>query len=329
MKNNSIIYEPDFIILNNELLTSLCIYFDELILVSNDSLENELSKIQDKKVDHFKEKSNYINNILKPLIKEEVITLYNKEEISNICLKSNEIELGNIDLSMKDDGLIINFKSFSDNRISRALVERCFDSKLKVSDLVRFLNVYILSTEYNIPIATNHNKHIEIKLMEPNNLSNSLALNTLCNLALPQLGATNPEDIIRIRKDLKDELIEFKAGILDITYLLYQNIKTTSKTALDIKNEMNMLINTKVKSSIMTLEHKIYTNKKKSFSNIVLNGTKFMLSGAMMTLGLGNKVNTLNNGLDVLQSLSDLSASYDKPEDRIASYIVQVNKRIT
>ena len=44
MKDNSIIYEPDFIILNNELLTSLCVYFDELILISNNNIDEVTMK---------------------------------------------------------------------------------------------------------------------------------------------------------------------------------------------------------------------------------------------------------------------------------------------
>lgn len=88
MKDNSIIYEPDFIILNNGLLTSLCVYFDELILISNDNIDEELCKIADEKKPNYIEKSNYINESLNPLVKEGVITLYDTDEISSLCPKS-------------------------------------------------------------------------------------------------------------------------------------------------------------------------------------------------------------------------------------------------
>lgn len=65
---NSVIYEPDYIIANNELLTSLCVYYDKIILYSHKSLDEELDIILDEKKAGYEEKAFYIRDILKTLV---------------------------------------------------------------------------------------------------------------------------------------------------------------------------------------------------------------------------------------------------------------------
>lgn len=250
MKDNSIIYEPDFIILNNGLLTSLCVYFDELILISNDNIDEELCKIADEKKPNYIEKSNYINESLNPLVKEGVITLYDTDEISSLCPKSCNIELGEIDIKVNDKECFFNIKSLSNNKISRAIIERLQTKKCTVGELIRLINVYTLSTEYNIPIIRDY---VSSAGYNANNLSDMLAIKTLCKLGLPRINATKVEDILKVRNELKDELTEFRAGILDLTYLLYQSMKGTSQDIIDINKEMDMLIDTKIRSSVISL----------------------------------------------------------------------------
>lgn len=326
MKKNQIIYEPDFIINSQELLTSLCVYFDELILVSRDSLDKEEDKIMSTKAPGYQSKLAFIEHTLRPLLTEQVITLYDNNSILDRTPKSSNIDLGDIDvIQHNDEKVIVKINSLTNNKITRAIFEKQKHSSLTVGELLRLIDVYSLSMEYNIPVATLSSNQ-RIKNFNANSLAYSLALKTLCTFALPQLSAPTPDDIIDIRNNLKDELIEFKAGILDLTYLLYQTISTDSIKGLN--QEMEFLIDTKIKSSVMSLEHKIATNKRKSFSNIILNGSKFILSGALMCCGLDNTANTLNNGLSTLQALSDLNNSLNNPEDKIASYILKFNNKL-
>lgn len=322
MRKNTIIYEPDYIIYNSKLLTSLCVYFDELILVSKKPLDEEEDQLLENKEIGYQKKIEYINSILRPLMAEQVITLYDSDTLSSIPFKSNDIELGDIDIRQESNKVFLDIKSLEDNAISNALVNLKY-SKLKVSDLVRLINVYTLSNEYQIPVATTWN-HTDNNAVNSEMLSNLLAVKVLCDLGLPLLNTTNPDDILDIRNELKNELIEFKAGILDLTYLLYQNIKTAPKK--EINKEIEMLVNTKVKSSILSLEHKISTNKRKSFSKIVLDGSKIVISGALMALGFGKTFDNLNNGLRVLQSLSGVNSLNNREVDRIASYLIHLKK---
>lgn len=325
MKDNSIIYEPDFIILNNELLTSLCVYFDELILISNDNIDEELCKIADEKKPNYIEKSNYINASLNPLVKEGVITLYDTDEISSLCPKSCNIELGEIDIKGNDKECFLNIKSLSNNKISRAIIERLQTKKCTVGELIRLINVYTLSTEYNIPIIRDY---VSSAGYNANNLSDMLAIKTLCKLGLPRINATKVEDILKVRNELKDELTEFRAGILDLTYLLYQSMKGTSQDIIDINKEMDMLIDTKIRSSVISLEHKLESNRKLRFPNVILNGGKLLLSGTLLLLGLGDTISTLNNSHTFLQSICEMENIKENSENKIASYIVSLNERI-
>jgi len=323
MKDNKIIYEPDFIVSNPALLTSLCVYFDELILVSCDFLDEEEDKIKSRKPVGYQTKLEFIKHTLRPLLTEGVIKLYDSESIFDMVPNSMDIKLGDIDILHDEKGLILDIKSLQNNKIAYALYARIKQGNAKISDVLRLLAIYTLSTEYNIPVATFSPSQF-IDKVNANTLADSLAIQTLCTFSLPQLYATKPEDIIDIRNTLKDELIEFKSGILDLTYLLYQTI--SMKPTKDIKEEMDFLINTKIKSSVISLEHKITTNKRKSFANIVLNGSKFILSGALLSSGLRNNVNILESGLSTLQSISDFNSSFGKPEDKIASYILEMNR---
>lgn len=55
MRKNTIIYEPDYIIYNSKLLTSICVYFDELILVSGKPLDEEEDQLlEDKEIGYQK-----------------------------------------------------------------------------------------------------------------------------------------------------------------------------------------------------------------------------------------------------------------------------------
>lgn len=253
---------------------------------------------------------------------EQVITLYDSDTLSNMPFKSDEIVLGDIDIRQEDNKVFLFLKSLEDNTISNLLANLKY-SKLKVSDLKRLINVYSLSNEYKIPVATTRN-YTDNSAVNSEMLSNLLAVKVLCDLGLPLLNTTNPDDILDIRNELKNELIEFKAGILDLTYLLYQNIKTVPQK--EINKEIEMLVNTKVKSSILSLEHKISTNKRKSFSKIVLDGSKIVISGALMALGFGETFDNLNNGLRVLQSLSGVNSLNNREVDRIASYLIHLRK---
>lgn len=324
MNNNAIIYEPDFIILNNELLTSLCVYFDELILISNKNIEDELNQIIEEKKENYTQKEQYIKNILRPLSQEGIVTLYDGEEVTRICPISSQIDIGEFDIRMENGKAILDISAMADNEMARAIVEKVLNH-CTVSDLMRFISAYTLSMEYNIPIIRDEVNNSQYRAQS---LADLFATKILCKLAVPKLNATSPENIIKIRGELKDELIEFRAGVLDMTYLLYQSIRSTPNDVRDINREIEMLIDTKVKSAVMSLEYKIKSNRKKCFSNIVIEGGKFLISGALLKLGLGNTVSTLNNSAALLQSFSDMRDITNKPEDRIASYIVSLRDRV-
>lgn len=323
MNCNSVIYEPDFIILNNELLTSLCVYFDELILISNRSIDDELYRIKENKDSGYMVKKEYVNTVLKPLVQEGVITLYDSNEICEICPNSLEIDLGDMEIKQVEDAVHLDIKSLNDNRISRAMVEMLLKENCKVGDLVRLISVYSLSMEYNIPIIKNTIQKGRYGAQE---LSDLLAMKVLCKLAMPQITTTNCEDIIKIRKELKDELIEFRAGILDLTYLLYQSLKATPNDKQNISQEIDMLVDTKINSAVLSLEHKLSDSKRSRVPNIILNGGKFLMSGALLALGIENQESTLSNGASFLQSVLDMKSLKNEPQDKIASYIVSLSK---
>lgn len=112
MRKNTIIYEPDYIIYNSKLLTSLCVYFDELILVSKKPLDEEEDQLLENKEIGYQKKIEYINSILRPLMAEQVITLYDSDTLSSIPFKSNDIELGDIDIRQESNKVFLDIKTY-------------------------------------------------------------------------------------------------------------------------------------------------------------------------------------------------------------------------
>lgn len=217
----SIIYEPDFIILNPELLTSLCLYYDQIILHGHKTLDEELSQILYERKPNYQTKASFIKNTLNTLLQENIASYYDSQSIGmlNSPLIVQDMEIDGIEY--KEDRIVLklnphraHFTIKEDNRPTNK-------PPMTSHQLARAINTEILSDALGIPKLM-----VDYPLIEnpdmitwSNSVSNKLALQSLCTLALPRLYSTNVEDIVYLRSALKDELTEFKSGILQLTYL--------------------------------------------------------------------------------------------------------------
>ena len=197
---------------------------------------------------------------------------------------------------------------------------------LKIKYFRRLINLYSVSNVYNIPIFSISDKRIIVNNKEyVDFLANSLAVKTICQLALPEMVTCNVEDILNARDILKDELIEFKSGILELSYILHHGIKNRNNFE-EINSECEILVNTKVKAAVCSLENKIKKSRNRRIKNLILTGSKILLSGGnLLSLGSQGK-ELMENGLELVDSLKGIS-EFEKPEHKIATYVLNTRKQ--
>lgn len=325
---SKIIYEPSFIIENPKMLTTLCILYDEILLFNSRDIDKEIDALEEElEVDignnNIKEKLEFIRGPLKILTSEQILNYYDP-----IKVQQNFPKASNIDVNLtvnEEEGRIILKTEDDINIFTKNLLNDMNTNGMNVSDLTRYLGMYAVAYSYKIPLVSFSNKR---KSFDENSyldfLTNSLAIKSICELGLPYLNTSNPEDIIFAKENLKDELIEFRSGILELTYLLHQATKGMSSIS-EIEIEANILVNTKIRAAVISLENKIKMNKNKRIRDLVVAGAKILLSGGnLLSLGLGLK-DFATNSVDFLGNLSEIR-DIDIPEHKIATYLLNTQK---
>lgn len=334
-----IIYAPSLIISNPKILTSLCILYDEVMLFNNKSIDEEneeLDKIfnSNQVTSKHIEKSKYINGTLNLLSNENIVKVYTSENAYTYFSKAGELETG-FEFEEKENKQYFKADASGKNSLTKNIIDflaqqQKLQGSVKISDLLRAVILYGVSEAYKIPVISLDSDYGTG--MKVNNLdyvrflSDHLALTSVCELALPEMVSTDPEDIVIAREQLKDELMEFRAGILDLTYTLYQTIGK-AHTYNDVVHECSMLVNTKIKSSIISLENKIRHHKNSKIKKLLLFGGKLLVSGGNLLACSKETKDLLGAGTSVLDTFSDLS-NLEKPEHKIASFMVKLDKRL-
>lgn len=274
----------------------------------------------------------FLNGPYKLLSKENVIMIYTPENTDFYFPEANNVELSIDNIKAEEDGqkqVVLELKNDEMNSVTNAMLTSVHPKNLgrqaSVNDLMRATLVYGVAETAHIPIITNkpyisHSVNNTRKQIEM--FSNKLAIMTLEKFAVPQLFARNYEDIIVARESLKDELLEYKASILELTYLLCKNAQPLE--LFDLHLECTLLIDTKIKASIMRLEESIRQHRKSKIRNLVVNGGKILLSGGNVLIAGEGLKHIIENGLNLIDATNNL-LDCNIPENRIASFVYKAN----
>lgn len=325
-----IIYEPSYIIKDKRLLTTLCILYDEVMLFNDKSIEDELlllKSLQENNKDDIEigSKIKFIEDTLCFLSSEGVLGYYDSNNTSEIFPESDEVEI-NFSIEEKNNKIFIK-PDEKINKLTMDLINSVQNKKLKISDFRRNINLYSVSNLYNIPVFTlSNNRQVLNNKQYVDFLMNNLAVKSIFELALPEMITSDIDDILYAREKLKDELIEFKSAMLELTYTLHQSLNSV-KDFEYINNECEILVNTKVRAAAYSLEHKLKTNKNRRIRDLILTGSKILLSGGnLLSLGQSGK-ELIENGIGFYESIRDIN-DIQRPEDKIATFIVNTKKYI-
>ena len=149
-----------------------------------------------------------------------------------------------------------------------------------------------------------------------------LAQSVICQLALPDVKAVHVGDILEARRELRDELLEFRAGILKLTWLLHQRVQNKNDLE-EIRHEANTLVNTVIKGSLLSLENRMRQHKKKAVRRLLLGTGKVMVEATKIFLPGGATEKMISGGKSLFQLATELENS-KPPEDQIATYLYKL-----
>lgn len=321
---NSIIYEPDYIIANNEILTSLCVYYDKIILYSHKSLDEELDMILDEKKAGYEKKVFYIREILKTLAQENVVDFYTYDSVDKLDSPLKHVKTGISDMATKDGRIYLDVDFESMDYVPDIL--RCVeDGEISGERLLRSMSIDFLSSALNIPKLM-IDERLYQAFSTANGIADKLAIQSLCNISLPRLSMTKLDDVIYLRKMLKDELSEFRAGVLQLTYLLCKSVDITNKK--DIQYEIDLLVNTKIKAAVIDVENRIKQSNKSIIYKAIVKGSQFLLHAGLVSKGMSSAKNVVDKGSDFLSTFSNDPVS-KSPEEKMAGYLLSINNYFT
>lgn len=318
-EKSEVIYFPDSIIENPSTLTSLCLFHDEVILFFTKDPYLQLKELKRKYYRYHEIPSvqfhNYISFIqgpLKLLSEATLLTAISPDMFDKRFSNANNLEVSYQLLQNISDSI-----NESKPRKSKYIT---------VGELLRSIMAYSAALKYDLPLVTdklflpaNSIKHTK---QEIGLLADILSRSAIANLALPDLRAQHPEDIILAKRELKDELIEYRAGILSLTYMLRQNISSKANL-LEISNEADILVNTRIKAALLNLEFKIAKHNNTRLKRMLFGTAKVGLELVKLFLpsSIPDKIITGS------KSLFELATAIDDnkvPEIQMASFLYGV-----
>lgn len=330
-KQSSVIYGDAPFIEDMGVLTTLCLLHDEVILVGGKPLDEHLND--------YWERSNakgdgttptVVEQIFQVLLPEKAVSFLSPSDVEARFPGCGDTELPGINgFETKDingkSSLVVNADVKSLNHVSRLVLAGFSNGPRTVSTVLRDATLISAAIKSELPIVC-EKAHISLNpsATRVSVVANFLAHRTLQKLALPELRAYHAEDILEARLKLKDELGEFKAGILELVWLLHQR-NDISGDLRGIGFDCELLIETKISASISSLEHAIAKHESRVIRRILKT-----TGGALLELGKSlltpSMAGALLGGSGALMKVSE-GMEAQAPAIQIASFVYKAREK--
>lgn len=294
--------------------TSLCLFHEQVLFYT--TFTGELEKFDGLVVDETSsdlEKRVAFLDVLNVLAKENLVRLITYEET---C------EAMDVLLNRCESHPDVIFDSF---------IERCNKGGDVTTEGLRYFELvgtYEFSKAYVYPLATDDNALLDSNTGRPaEELSGILAQCAICQLALPDVKAIHVEDLLEARTELRDELLEFRAGILKLTWLLHQQVQ--NKNDLEqIRQEANTLTDTIIKGSLLSLENRMRQHKKKTIRRMLFGTGRVLVEATKLFLPSGTAEKMISGGKSFLQLATEIDGT-KLPEDQVATYLYKLKGKLS
>lgn len=329
-KQSSIIYGDSPFIEDMGVLTSLCLLHDEVLLFGSKSLDEHLNDYWDRSVlSEGDPTPTVVEQAIQVLLPEKAISFLSPSDVEARFPGSDATELPGIDgfERMEVDGkssLIVKTDVKNLNQVSRLILAGFSNGPRTVSSVMRDASLISAAITSKLPIVC-EKSHISLAptATRVSEVANFLAHRTFKKLALPELRAYHAEDILEARLKLKGELAEFKAGILELVWLLHQR----SDLAGDLRgigHDCDVLIETKITAAISLLEQAIAKHESRAIRRILkaTGGGLLELGKSLITPSISG---ALVGGSGALMKLSE-SMEAQAPSIQIASFVYKARE---
>lgn len=328
---SSVIYGDSPFIEDMGILTTLCLLHDEVILVGGKALDEHL--------DDYWQRSNakgdgttptVVEQIFQVLLPEKAVSFLSPSDVDARFPGSSDTELPGINGFERKDingksSLVASIDVDKLNHVSRLVLPGFANEPRTLSSVLRDAVLISAAIKSELPIVC-EKAHISLtpSATRVSEISNFLAHRTLQKLALPELRAYHAEDILEARLKLKSELDEFKAGILELVWLLHQR-KDISGDLRGLGLDCDLLIETKISAALYSLENAIARHESRVIRRI-LRAT----GGALLELGKSllapSMASALVGGSGALMKVSE-SLDAQAPTIQIASFIYKAREK--
>lgn len=331
LKQSSVIYGDSPFIEDMGVLTTLCLLHDEILLFGSKPLDEHLNDYWERsEVYRNGTTATTVEQAFQVLYPEKIISFLSPPDVETRFPGSNEIELPGINHFEMSEvngkaSLIAKIDAKNLSLVSRLVLAGFATGSRTVSSMIRDTSLISAAIQSKLPIVC-ENAHFALAptATRVSEVANFLAHRTLQKLALPELRAYHAEDILEAKLKLKGELTEFKAGMLELVWLLHQR-NDLSGDLKGIGRECDVLIETKITAAISSLEQAIAKHESRAIRRILKT-----TGGALMELGksliVPSVTGALVGGSGALMKLSD-SMEIQAPSIQIASFVYKARNR--
>ncbi len=328
-ERSSVIYGDSPFIEDMGTLTALCLLNDQVILVGTRSLDEELEDYWQKLGERGNDPApTIVEQIVQTLMPESVISFYSRERAVQELWGSEggSLEIPGIYVpNDRSSDLFVELDESEFNDVSRIFVGGITKGRGTVSDRYRDIVLIGASAGSRLPIARTQEQLSPIPTKtKVKEAANYLAQQTLQMLALPEIEAYHVDDILEARLKLSTDLEEFKAGMLELVWLLYER-NGLSGDASAFERDCSVLIDTKIKAAVLSLELAISSHENRAIRRILRATGGVLLELGRTFLGVGTQPVLLGASAALL-NLAD-SMGQPSPSVPIASFLYRVRSK--
>lgn len=157
-------------------------------------------------------------------------------------------------------------------------------------------------------------------------LSAVLSKMAISQLALPEVRPVHVHDLLEARSALRDELLEFRAGIRKLTWLLHQQVKGENDLN-EIRREADVLVRTVIEGAVMSLENRMRDYDGKRWRRMLFSKARVLVKAAKMFVPGTLQEKLIALGKTTL-GLATEKDSAKPPEDQIATYLYKLKRHL-
>lgn len=310
-------------------LTTLCLLHDEVLLFGTHTLAEQLQDYWERPDAPPIEDRTVAERMLETLLPEGVVSFYSPQEAQTAFPHAYSLELSGIlgfEEIEAEGRSAISIKTDPEqlNGLSHFLLQGVAQGNRTVISMLRDVSMLSAAWSESLPVVGKAG-HVTPKpsASRVSEVATFLAHRTVQRLALPELQAYEPDDILEARARLKSELLQFRAGMLELVWLLHQK-QDIGGDLRGMARNCDVLIDSKIVPAISQLERAIKSHENKRVRRILklVGGAALDVGKSLLTGGLSNAI--MGNSGALLKVAEGLEAQ--EPTAQVASFIYNLRR---